>query len=431
MEQKLVAIITFAVMLMLLMGGEWIFIAFGASAALGLILLGDIQKLAAAITWAGVSNWDLSCVPLFVLMGEIIVQSGISRALYHTASLWVGRLPGGLLHTNVAAAAFFASISGSTVATAATIGTIAIPEQRRLGYDQSLILGSVAASGTLGILIPPSINMVLYASWVSVSLGQLFMGGIIPGIMMSGLFMAWIGFACWRNPKLAPVRGQRVSVWEMVKSLKGVIPLLIIIIVVWGGIYTGWMTATETAGVGTFAAFIIVAVMRRLSWQVLRDSLLGMVHITCMAMATYMSAKLLVTVVAYTGVTEVLLNQMVALNLGRLPSLFAIYGIYIILGCFMDGIALMLVTIPFVMPVISHLGIDPIWFGVTLILLMEVSFLTPPVGINLFVVAGIANVDVYDVVRGIFPFVIMLFVGILILTFFPDVVMFLPNTMAK
>jgi len=430
-DSQIVVPITLLLMLTLLLGGAWIFVAIGGSAVLGLIMLGDISKLAAAVAWGAANSWTLSAVPLFVLMGEIIFHSGLSNPLYHTISLWLRRLPGGLLHTNVAASALFASISGSTIATCATVGTMAIPEQRKRGYDEKLILGSVAAAGSLGVLIPPSINMILYASWVDVSLGKLFAGGILPGIMMSILFMAYIGFACWRNPSLAPAREQRASLLQRLASLKGVIPFLIIAIIIWGGIFTGWMTPTEAAGVSAFAALVMAAVTRRLTRQVIKDAFLGTVRITCMTMATYIGATLLVTLVGYTGVTKVLVNQIEALHLGKMATLFAIYGIYIVLGCFLDGIALMLVTIPFIVPILTYHGIDLIWFGVTLILLMEMSFLTPPVGINLFVVAGIANTDMSKVVRGIVPFFVMLFIGIVIVTFVPDVVMLLPNAMAK
>ncbi|MFC1930107.1 TRAP transporter large permease [Chloroflexota bacterium] len=429
MEHQTVILIVFVLMMVLLLGGEWIFVALGGSAVIGLILLGSIMKLTPAVVWAAADSWELSCVPLFIFMGEIIFQSGLSRSLYESISLWLGRLPGGLLHTNVVASALFASVSGSTVATTATIGTLAIPEQRRRGYSDNLILGSIAASGSIGVLIPPSINMILYAAWVQVSLGRLFMGGVIPGILISVLFMAYIGFAAWRKPELAPVDTKKTLLREKIVGLSGIVPILVIVFIIWGGIYTGWMTPTEAAAVAAFAALAIAAISRKLSWQSLNKSLLATVQITCMTMSIYIGAKLLVTVVGFTGITEVLLNKIADMNLGLLPTLFAVYGIYIVLGCFLDGIALMLVTIPFLIPILNFFSIDLIWFGVTLILLMQMSFITPPVGTNLYVVSAIANAEITAVVKGILPFFLLLFIGVLILTFFPSVVMFLPNTM--
>lgn len=429
MEQNVALIIMFALMLGLLFGGSWIFVALGAAAAVALMLLGDVQKLTAAFVWEAANSWDLSTLPLFIFMGEIIVRSGLSTPLYDTVSLWLGRLPGGLLHTNVAASALFACVSGSTVATCATIGTVAIPAQRAQGYSEKLVLGSVAASGTLGILIPPSINMIIYASWVQVSLGKLFMGGFIPGIIVALMFMIYIGFTCWRHPMLAPVTTRQVSLWEKVKSLTGVLPVAVIFATIWGGIYTGWMTPTETAGVSCAAACLLAVTARRLSWEVLTKSLLGAVEITSMTMIILISAKLMATVAAYTNAPGLLVDLIKALNLGPYQTLFAIYLAFSIAACFISALPLMFLTLPFAIPLLNFYGFDLIWFGVILVVLIEIGALTPPYAVNLFVVSSIAKVDMGTAIAGIWPFIAILAAALLLFTIFPDIILFLPHTM--
>lgn len=428
MDSQTIISVLVGALLVLLLTGHHVFAAIGVAGAMALILMGDVRATVGSVMWFTTASWDLSSMTLFILMGEIISRCGISESLYRVGGHWLARLPGGLLHSNVITAALLSSLSGSTIAVTATVGAVAIPGQGKLGYNSRLVIGSVAASGLLGILIPPSINMIIYAIWVEISIGKLFMGGVIPGLLLASMFMAYIALVCWKNPSLAPRSASGLSSEEMLHDFRhGVLPLIILFAIIWGGIFSGWMTATEAAGVAAIVACVIAAVSGKLSWPVLRDSMLGTLRITCMVMAIMIGAKLVAVAVAYAGTAGWVLSVIKTSGLGALPVVFILYGIYILLGCFLDGISMMLLTLPFVVPILQSVGVDLLWFGVILVVLIEIGFLTPPVGISLFVVSGIAHASVSEVIMSILPFLLILLGFLLIVTFFPDIVTFLPR----
>lgn len=421
--------IVLMILFLLMFGGLWVFAALGIAGLIGIILFGAGWQFSAAIQMWGTSNsFILSAVPLFVFLGEVMLQSGISGSLYRGVMHWVGRIPGGLLHSNVIACALFAAISGSNVATVAAIGSLAIPEQEARHYDRKLILGSIASAGTLGILIPPSISMILYGSWMEVSIARLFIGGVVPGILIAALFMAYIAIRCYLNPQLSP---KVSSSWqERIHSFKDIWPSFSLILFIIIGIYTGLMTPTETAAVASVFALLLTVVLRKFSLGLVYQSALNAVSTTAMVMIIVVGAKLFVMFLIFAGVTNALTVLMTSLSLSPMMVLLFIYLIYIVLGCFFDATSLLMVTLPFVGPFAITMGFDLIWFGVIVTVLLTIGHITPPIGMNLFVVVGITRgVTLEEVARSAMPFFFLLLFGLALLTIFPQLVTWLPTTM--
>lgn len=430
MSAVTILIIMIVILLVSLAIGNWVFVALGISGVIGLMLTGGAMlNMIGPIVWGAVFNTNLAAIPLFIFMGEVILSSGISDRLYEGAAKWFGNWPGGLLHTNVISCAFFAAVSGSSMATTATIGTVALPNLKARRYDKQLILGSIAASGTLGILIPPSINMIVYGAWVECSIGKLFAGGLIPGIIIALGFMTYIAVRAARNPSLAP---KESSSWgERLAGIKGMTPILFLIVFIFVTVYTGIMTPTETAGIASALVLLIVLVMRRFSWRLVHDSMLKALRISCMILLIYVGAKILVFVLTFGGVPSKIPIMIAGAGLSKLQVLFLLYLTYIVLGCFMDGISMIVLTMPFVMPILLSFDISLIWFGVVLIVLTEMGMITPPMGMALYVVLGLdKTVTLGEISKAILPFLGIQAVIIVLLTFIPNVAMFLPNMMA-
>jgi tripartite ATP-independent transporter DctM subunit len=347
--------------------------------------------------------------------------------MYNSMSLWLSWLPGGLMHANIGASALFAATSGSSVATAATVGTVAIPQIAKKGYNESLFLGSLAAGGTLGILIPPSINLVIYGVLTNTSVPKLYLAGIIPGIGMAALFMLAIGVACVLRPKWG---GQKISAtWgQRMASLKHLIPPLFIFLLVVGSIYAGLATPTEAAALGVVGALILAAWERKLSFTMLRDVLEGTMKATAMIMLIVLGAAFLNFIMSGTGLTTAVTNTVAHLGLSRGWMLLIMVVFYLVLGCFMETLSMMITTIPIVAPIMIALGFDPVWLGVVIIILVEAALITPPVGLNLFVIQSLrTHGSMNDVLAGSLPFVIMLFVMIGLLALFPSLALWLPH----
>ena len=429
MDQTLILVISIAFLFLLLASGSWIFVALSLTGVLALILLGGHQRIIALVAWGAADNWILAAVPLFIFMGNIMLVSGSADDLYTGVSTWLSPLPGGLIHTNIGACAIFAALSGSSTATTATIGSVAIPQQERRGYDRDLIMGSIAGAGTLGILIPPSINMIVYGAWVEISIARLFVGGIIPGIILAMGFMVYAAYAAVRAPWRAP-RGSRPTPKEMLLSIKLLLPIIIMVAVILGGVYTGWITPTETAAVGCFLAFVIAVLHRKISWKLLSDAAEKTIITTSMILVIYVGAHILAHALLRLGITASLQSFIAGAEFPQWLIMLLIYFMYIILGCFFDGISMIVLTLPIVEPILMGLGIDFIWFGVILILLTEVGMLTPPVGFNLYVMLGIVKGStIVEVVRSVLPFLVILLIGIGVFTVFPQLVLWLPSTM--
>jgi C4-dicarboxylate transporter, DctM subunit len=379
------------------------------------------------IVWAASSNFILVSVPLFILLGEILLRSGMADKLYQSVSQWLSWLPGGLMHANIGASMAFAATSGSSVATAATIGTVATPLIQKYGYGERLFLGSIAAGGTLGILIPPSINLIIYGWLTNTSVPQLYLAGFLPGLVLGLIFMATIVVCCLVRPA---VGGQSVrATWsERIAGLLGVVPPLIIFLVVIGSIYAGWATPTESAALGVMIALGLAAFNRRLTVGMLLEALDGTMRTTGMIMLIVAAAWFLSFVLSAIGLVNALNSFITGLGLSPSGMLAAVVLFYLVLGCFMEPLPMMIVTVPVITPVVVAAGYDPVWFGIMVVLLCETAMITPPVGVNLFVVQGVrGRGSINDVIVGVLPFIVSLFLMILLIIAFPGLVMLLPR----
>ena len=380
------------------------------------------------MTWGVSTDFILFAIPLFVLLGELLLRSGIAERMYAAMSQWLSWLPGGLMHSNIGTCTLFAAVSGSSVATAATIGTVAVGEIDRHRYNERLFLGTIASGGTLGILIPPSIVMIVYGALTETSIPQLYLAGIIPGLVLALFFMLTVVVACLLRPAWG---GDKIEIswrarWPTLPDLG---PPLIIFIVVIGSIYAGLATPTESAALGVLMALVLTAWKRRLSWMMLREALEGTMRTTAMIMLILIAATFLSFVVTSIGVgrqvTEVITNS----GLTPLQTMWLIVALYLVLGMFMESLSMMIATVPIITPVVIGMGFDPVWFGVLMMLLLETALITPPVGLNLFIVQGVrSRGQIRDVMIGSSPFVIALLAMIGLLVFFPDIALWLPRT---
>jgi tripartite ATP-independent transporter DctM subunit len=421
------------VSLLWLLGILAIGIPVGASLVmLGLILAGTyspfpLVKAIGETSWGASSDVIIVSVPMFILMGELMLRSGVAESMYDAMIKWFSWLPGGLMHSNIGACAMFAATSGSSAATAATISTVSLPEMKKHRYNASLYTGSLAAGGTLGILIPPSINMVVYGVLTNTSIPQLYLAGFIPGFTLAALFMLTILIACLVKPAWG---GRKVAVsWaERFRSLPNLIPPFGLFLIVIGSIYAGWATPTEAASLGVVATFALAAANGRLNMKVLRLAFEGTMRSTAMIMLIFVGAFFLNFVLSAVGLSREITNLITGLKMSPLETMIAIVIFYVILGCFMETMAMMITTVPIVVPIITAMGYDPVWFGIIIIILVEVAMITPPVGVNLYIVQGVRREgSLNEVIMGALPFVITMLVMIGILIAFPGMAMWLPN----
>ncbi len=379
------------------------------------------------IFWQNSIEFLLVAIPMFVLMGEILLRSGITERMYEGMVQWLGWLPGGLMHSNIGACALFAATSGSSVATAATIGTVALPEVEKRGYNERLFLGTIAAGGTLGILIPPSINLIIYGLLTDTSVPELYLAGFLPGLLLAGLFMLTVIIACLFRPKWDgdPVPQD----WgAKIRSLSGLLPPLLIFLVVVGSIYAGVATPTEGASLGVIASLMLAAQNRTLTIDMLKHAFEGTMRTTAMIMLIILAAIFLNFILAAVGLTQALTDFVTGLGLSPMQTMFMIVVFYIILGCFMETLSMLLTTAPLIAPVVVQLGFDPVWFGIVLMVLLEAALITPPIGINLYVVQGIRKSGgLNDVMIGTLPFVLAMFAMVGLLLAFPDIALWLPK----
>lgn len=372
------------------------------------------------ISWSASTDFILLAIPLFVLLGEILLRAGIAQKTYSALAKWLAWLPGGLMHANIATSAMFAATSGSSVATAATITTVALPQAQRYQYKESLFAGSIAAGGTLGILIPPSINLIVYGFLTNTSIPQLFMAGIVPGILLTLLFMVCIFTICLIKPEYGGVK-LNATRDERIKSLVDLIPVFLIFAVVIGSIYTGIATPTESAALGVLFSLGLAWVNRAISLDFMKEVFEGTMRTTAMIMLILIAANFLNFVLDSIGLAEQLTEFVHSLGVSPFKTLMAIILLYVVLGFFVETLSLMVITIPIVAPVMVGLGFDPVWFGILIILLIEMALITPPVGLNLYVVQGVRQRgSISEIMKGSAPFVIMISLMILLLIIFPD-----------
>lgn len=397
----------------------------GGIAAYGIPFLDSI----APVVW-GVQNDNLlTCIPLFVLLGELLLRSGIADRMYGSLSAWLGRLPGGLLHTNIGSCALFAATSGSSVATAATVGTVALPSLRARGYSMRSSLGSLAAGGTLGILIPPSLNMIVYGSLTNNSIGKLFIAGIIPGLLLTALFMLYIAVsAVWNKETM---REAPVPLAERIRLLRHFIPPAVVFGIVMGSLYLGIATTTESAALGVMSALFFVWRSGRLNWQLMHNCFISSARISGMILLIMVAAFILNLAISLTGVAENMTKWVVGLGLSATGLILVLLAFYLVLGMFMDVLSMQVATIPITYPIAMALGIDPIWYGIFIVLVCELGMITPPVGMNLFVVHGIRpdNGGIQDAIWGALPYAVIILMFTLLLLAAPWLVTWLPAQM--
>jgi C4-dicarboxylate transporter DctM subunit len=417
----------------LLIMGQWIVFALGIAGMFVLFLYEGTAALhpLGSIIWQSSSNYTLTAIPLFIFMGELILRSRMGERFYLAMSLVFRRVPGGLLQTNIVSSAIFSALTGISVATAATIGTVAIPELTKHGYDRKMIFGSLAAGGTLGILIPPSIPLILYGVLAQESVAKLFAAGLVPGIMMAFFFMIYIGIRVFLNPNLA--RGQSAAgqvQMSTARLLLDVLPIIGLIVFVLGGIYLGLMTPTEAAAVGAVLAMILYVWSVGFNSEIIVEVLANTVRTSCMVLFIAIGAQIFSFAVLYTGINRMLAEWVISLGHIQGIIFILICLMYIVMGFFLDPISIIVLTMGILYPIVVQFNFDPIWFGVILVIMVELGLITPPVGLNLFVIHGIArNRPLSEIAIGSVPYCIILLFGVVLLYFFPKIALFLPSLM--
>lgn len=421
----------FGAMLAMMLLGLPIAVSMAAIGLIGGLLAYGLPFInsVAPVVW-GVHNDNLlTSIPLFILMGELLLRSGIADRMFGALAAWLGRLPGGLLHTNVGCSALFAATSGSSVATAATIGTVALPSLHKRGYSMTMSLGSIAAGGTLGILIPPSVNMIVYGSLTDTSIGKLFIAGIVPGLLLTGCFMLFIaGHALITRQG---IREASVPMAERIALLKDLVPPAVVFFIVMGSLYAGVATTTESAALGVVASLAFAWKSGKLSWTLLQHCFVQTAKTSGMILLIITAAFVLNLAISLTGVAETMTQWVTSFGLSQVQLLLVLVVFYFILGMFMDVLSMMVATIPITFPIVTAVGVDPVWFGIFIVLMCELGLITPPVGMNLFVVHGIRpdNGGIRDAMLGAVPYVVIMLLFTLLLIAVPDLAVWLPSHM--
>jgi tripartite ATP-independent transporter DctM subunit len=418
-------LLSFALLLLILL---CVLLGTGLWIPMSLAVVGYIAMMAvhpqpglflASSMWESTGSWTLAALPMFVWMGEILFRTKLSEELFNGLSPWVRWLPGRLLHVNILACGIFGSVSGSSAATCATVSKIALPELRRRGYDEGVAVGSLATAGTLGIMIPPSIIMVVYAVAAEVSIVRVFIAGMIPGILVMVLFSAYIAIWAMLNPDKQPAKEPALSFREKMRASAQLIPCAILIIAVIGTMFIGWATATEAAGFGVLGSLILAAVTRTLTWESFKESLMGATRLSCMIMFILAGAAFLTKAMALTGIPSALAAGVEALHLGPFGIIAILTVVYLILGTALDGVSMIVLTTSIVVPMVQAAGFDLVWFGIFIVLLVEIAEITPPLGFNLFVMQTMTGKEQTEVAWASLPFFLMLVLTVVLITLFP------------
>ncbi len=432
MEALLTGLVVLVLILLFLGSGVWVFVGLLLVSTTGLSLVLDfppqrIGVIISKILFRSASSWELAAIPLFVWMGEIIFRTDISERLFRGLGPITARVPGGLIHTNVAGSALFAAVSGSSAATTATVGKITTVELAKRGYDHALSIGSLAGAGSLGLLIPPSIVMIIYGVLAEVSISKLFAAGVVPGLLVAGLYSAYIAVRCMLNGELAPIQAKKSDATSLVHAFINLLPILILIGVVLTAIYTGFATPSEAAAIGVAATLVVVTVMGQLTWSIMTDSIMGAVRTSCMVCTIIVAASFLSTAMGFLHVPQDVAKGIAALDLGPIGLIIVLGVFYIVLGLFLDGISITVMSLPITLPLVVSMGFDPIWFGIFLVLMVEVGQMTPPVGFNLFVIQGLTGDPIGKVAVAALPFFALMIVAVAIVVVWPELALWLPD----
>jgi C4-dicarboxylate transporter, DctM subunit len=417
--------------------GIYVSVSMGLGGLALVTLFGDrpVWDIFGYVPWNTTTSFTLVALPLFVLMGEVLLRSGVTEGMYSTLAKWLNPLPGGLLHSNIAACAMFACISGSSAATAATIGGVSLPFLKRYGYSDRVAAGSLVAGGTLGILIPPSIVFIIYGVLVEESIGKLYLAGFVPGFLMAFAFMALIALQAIRNPSIAPK--VPASTWrERLVGLGSLLPIMFLMALVLGTIYTGVATATEAAAFGVCGAFLIAIVNRRISGAMLRETFLASAGTTAMILFILIGAFVLQFILAFLGLPALISNWVISMQLTQMQVVLMICVIYIVLGTFMEELSMVVTTIPIFLPMLKALGVDLVWFGVIVVMLVQIAIVSPPVGMNLFILHALRRQlagpgkepPISDVFIGVMPFFLVMILTLALVIMFPQIALWLPGS---
>ena len=433
MTEIFLTVFFISVLLFFLGSGIWVAISMIGVSAIGMMLFTSrpVGDAMATTIWGTSSSWTLTALPLFVWMGEILFRTKLSENLFKGLSPWMQKLPGGLIHVNVVGCALFAAISGSSAATVATVGKMSIPELRKRKYPEKILLGSLAGSGTLGLLIPPSIILIIYGVAVQESIAKLFIAGIIPGIMIALIFMSYVIIWSLINKKEMPKILEEYSFFEKIKRSKQLLPVILLILAVIGSIYTGVATATEAASLGVVGALILSFFQKSLNLDTFKSSLLGATKTSCMIAFILAGSTFLSLAMGFTGLPRNLAIWIQNMDLSPYVLIFVLMIFYIILGMFLDGISAVVLTMAIIEPMIRQAGFDMIWFGIFLVIVVEMAQITPPVGFNLFVLQGMANKDMGYIARSAFPLFLLMVLAVILVVIFPEIALWMPEQMVK
>ena len=433
MPEILLTIFFISVLLFFLGSGIWVALSMIGVSAIGMMLFTSrpVGDAMATTIWGTSSSWTLTALPLFVWMGEILFRTKLSENLFKGLSPWMQKLPGGLIHVNVVGCALFAAISGSSAATVATVGKMSIPELRKRKYPEKILLGSLAGSGTLGLLIPPSIILIIYGVAVQESIAKLFIAGIIPGIMIALIFMSYVIIWSLINKKEMPKILEKYSFFEKLKRSKQLLPVIILISAVIGSIYSGIATATEAASLGVVGALVLSFFQKSLNMRTFKSSLMGATKTSCMIAFILAGSTFLSLAMGFTGLPRNLAIWIESMNLSPYVLIFVLMIFYIILGMFLDGISAVVLTMAIIEPMIRQAGFDMIWFGIFLVIVVEMAQITPPVGFNLFVLQGMANKDMGYIARSAFPLFLLMVLAVILVVIFPEIALWMPEQMVK
>jgi len=433
MSDPVVGLILLALLFVFLAGGLWIALSLSAVAAVALAFFSNSSVgLNLAVTfWGHSHSWSLTALPLFILMGEILLRSRLSKDMFNGLAPWLGGLPGRLLHVNVLGCAIFAAVSGSSAATAATIGKMSIPELKSRGYPESLILGTLAGSATLGLLIPPSIILIVYGVATEQSIARLFVAGLIPGAMLVGLFSLYVAVRAWMDTNLIPVETSKLNLKEKLWEARGLIPVALLISGVIGAIYTGIASPTDAAALGVLLSTLMAVLSGSFTRSDFMDALLSAARTSCMIAFILLGAAFLAVSMGFTGLPRNLASWIGEMGLSPYVLLAVLTIFFIVLGLFLDGISVVVLTTSIIMPMVLAVGIDPIWFGIYLVLVVEMSQITPPVGFNLFVIQGLTGIDILRIAKAALPFFSLLLLAVVLITLFPQIVTYLPDAMSR
>lgn len=419
--------------LFLILGcGVWVGLTLTGVAWIGMELFTSrpVGDAMAVTIWGAASSWTLTALPLFIWMGEILFRTKLSEDMFKGLAPWLERLPGRLLHTNIIGSTIFAAVSGSSAATCATIGKMTLPELAKRGYPEHITIGTLAGASTLGLLIPPSIIMIVYGVAANVSIAQLFIAGVVPGILLAGLFMGYTMVWALLNPDQIPPPGPSMTFVEKLRESRNLLPVVALIGAVLGSVYSGIATATESAALGVVGALAIAIVQGGMRWQQFRDSLLGATRLYCMIALILAGAAFLTLSMGYIGLPRQLAEWIGALGLSQLQLIVVLMGFFIVLGCFLDGISIVVLTMGVLLPTIERASIDPVWFGIFVVLVVEMAQITPPVGFNLFVLQGMTKKEISYLAKHSVPMFLLMVLAVLLIYFVPGIVTWLPQQMA-